>query len=141
MFVQTNASAGALQTRLTCVRYGNVVGSRGSVISVFLEQRKRGRITVTHSRMTRFWLTLEHGVRFVVRSIEQMHGGEIFVPEIPSTRLVDPAEGVALGCAEEYIGIRPGEKLHELLLSEDEPRYAVDFDEMYIIRPSHPGGR
>jgi UDP-N-acetylglucosamine 4,6-dehydratase len=138
MFVQANAYAGAQQTRFSCARYGNVVGSRGSVIPVFLEQRKRGRITITDARMTRFWLTLEHGVRFVIRSIEQMHGGEIFVPKIPSMRLVDLAEAVAPGCAVEYIGIRPGEKLHEVLLSEDEARNAMELDEMYIIQPAHP---
>jgi UDP-N-acetylglucosamine 4,6-dehydratase len=138
MFVQANAYAGAQQTRFSCARYGNVVGSRGSVIPVFQEQRKRGRITITDARMTRFWLTLEHGVRFVVRSIEQMHGGEIFVPKIPSMRLVDLAEAVAPGCLVEFIGIRPGEKLHEVLVSEDEARNAVELDEMYVIQPSHP---
>ena len=86
VFVQANAYAGAQETRFSCARYGNVVGSRGSVIPVFVEQRKRGKITVTDPRMTRFWLTLEHGVRFVIRAIEQMHGGEIFVPKIPSMR-------------------------------------------------------
>ena len=138
MFVQANAYAGAQETRFSCARYGNVVGSRGSVIPVFMEQRKRGRITITDPRMTRFWLTLEHGVRFVIRAIEQMHGGEIFVPKIPSMRLLDLAEVVAPGCLVEYIGIRPGEKLHEVLLSEDEARSAVEVDEMFIIQPSHP---
>ena len=138
VFVQANAYAGAQDTRFSCARYGNVVGSRGSVIPVFVEQRKRGRITITDPRMTRFWLTLEHGVRFVIRSIEQMHGGEIFVPKIPSMRLVDLAEAVAPGCAVEYIGIRSGEKLHEVLLSEDEARTAVEMDDMYIVQPSHP---
>ena len=138
VFVQANAYAGAQDTRFSCARYGNVVGSRGSVIPVFVEQRKRGRITITDPRMTRFWLTLEHGVRFVIRSIEQMHGGEIFVPKIPSMRLVDLGEAVAPGCAVEYIGIRSGEKLHEVLLSEDEARTAVEMDDMYIVQPSHP---
>ena len=138
MFVQANAYAGAQETRFSCARYGNVVGSRGSVIPVFQEQRKRGRITITDPRMTRFWLTLEHGVRFVIRAVEQMHGGEIFVPKIPSMRLVDLAAAVAPGCAIETIGIRPGEKLHEVLLSEDEARNAVELDEMYIVQPSHP---
>jgi UDP-N-acetylglucosamine 4,6-dehydratase/5-epimerase len=138
MFVQANAYAGAQETRFSCARYGNVVGSRGSVIPVFLEQRKRGRVTITDPRMTRFWLTLEHGVRFVIRAIEQMHGGEIFVPKIPSMKLVDLAEAVAPGCAFEYVGIRPGEKLHEVLLSEDEARSAVELDEMFVIKPSHP---
>jgi UDP-N-acetylglucosamine 4,6-dehydratase/5-epimerase len=138
VFVQANAYAGAQETRFSCARYGNVVGSRGSVIPVFMDQRKRGKITITDPRMTRFWLTLEQGVRFVVRFIEQMHGGEIFVPKIPSMKLVDLAEAVAPGCTVEYIGIRPGEKLHEVLLSEDEARNAVEFDDMYIIQPTHP---
>jgi UDP-N-acetylglucosamine 4,6-dehydratase/5-epimerase len=137
MFVQANAYAGAQDTRFSCVRYGNVVGSRGSVIPVFMEQRKRGKITITDSRMTRFWLTLEHGVRFVVGSIEQMHGGEIFVPKIPSMRLTDLAETIAPGCEVECIGIRPGEKLHEVLVSEDEARNTVELDDMFVIQPAH----
>ncbi len=137
IFVQANAYAGAQDSRLSCARYGNVVGSRGSVIPVFLEQKRRGRITVTDPRMTRFWLTLDQGVRFVVSCIEQMHGGEIFVPKIPSMRLVDLAEAVAPGCEIETIGIRPGEKLHEVLVSEDEARNALEVEDRYIIQPSH----
>src|SRR5881296_1605080 len=138
MFVQANAYAGEQDTRFSCARYGNVVGSRGSVIPAFLEQRKRGRITITDPRMTRFWITLEQGVRFVVRCLEQMHGGEIFVPKITSMSLVELAKSVAPGCDIEYIGIRPGEKLHEVLLSEDEARNALEADEMYIVQPAHP---
>jgi UDP-N-acetylglucosamine 4,6-dehydratase/5-epimerase len=138
MFVQANAYAGAKNTRFSCARYGNVVGSRGSVIPVFLEQRRRGKITITDARMTRFWLTLEQGVKFVIRCLEQMHGGEIFVPKIPSMRLLDLAETVAPGCQVEYIGIRPGEKLHEVLVSEDESRQTLESDEMYVIQPAHP---
>ena len=138
MFVQANAYAGAQDTRFSCARYGNVVGSRGSVIPVFLEQRKKGKITITDPRMTRFWITLEQGVRFVIHCLEHMHGGEIFVPKIPSMSLVELAKSVAPGCDIEYIGIRPGEKLHEVLLSEDEARNALEADEMYIVQPSHP---
>lgn len=138
MFVQANAYAGTQDTRFSCARYGNVVGSRGSVIPVFMEQRKRGKITITDSRMTRFWLTLEHGVRFVVGCIEKMHGGEIFVPKIPSMRLTDMAETIAPGCEVECIGIRPGEKLHEVLVSEDEARNTLELDDMYVIQPAHP---
>jgi UDP-N-acetylglucosamine 4,6-dehydratase len=141
MFVQANAYSGAQPTRFSCARYGNVVGSRGSVIPVFLEQRRRGRITLTDPRMTRFWLTLEQGVRFVVSSVEQMHGGEIFVPKIPSMRLVDLAETIAPGCEVECIGIRPGEKLHEVLVSEDEARNTLEVEDRYIIQPSHPWWR
>ena len=138
MFVQANAYAGAQNTRFSCARYGNVVGSRGSVIPVFLEQRTRGRITITDPRMTRFWITLDQGARFVIRCIERMHGGEIFVPKIPSMRLLDMATTVAPGCEVEYIGIRPGEKLHEALVSEDEARHALETEDMYIIQPNHP---
>jgi len=138
MFVQANAYAGSQETRFSCARYGNVVGSRGSVIPIFLEQRRRGKITITDPRMTRFWLTLEQGVRFVIRCIEQMHGGEIFVPKIPSMRIVDLAETIAPGCQVEYIGIRPGEKLHEALVSDHESRHTVATEEMYVIQPTHP---
>src|SRR6266404_1216529 len=138
VFVQANAYAGAKNTRFSCARYGNVVGSRGSVIPIFIEQRRRGKITITDPRMTRFWLTLEHGVRFVISCLEQMHGGEIFVPKIPSMRLLDLAETIAPGCQVEYIGIRPGEKLHEVLVSEDESRQTVETEDMYVIQPSHP---
>jgi len=137
MFVQANAYSGGRETRFSCARYGNVVGSRGSVVPVFLEQRKRGKVTITDPRMTRFWITLEQGVRFVIRCIEQMHGGEIFVPKIPSMKLVDMAEALAPGCEVEYIGIRPGEKLHEVLLSEDEARNTVELDDLFVIQPAH----
>jgi|KBSMisStaDraftv2_1062788.scaffolds.fasta_scaffold51228_2 UDP-N-acetylglucosamine 4,6-dehydratase len=137
MFVQANAYAGAQDTRFSCVRYGNVVGSRGSVIPIFLEQRKRGRITITDPRMTRFWITLDQGVRFVIRCLEQMHGGEIFVPKIPSMKILDMAQAVGPDCQIDCVGIRPGEKLHEVLLSEDESRNAVETDDMFVIQPAH----
>jgi len=137
MFVQANAYSGAQDTRFSCARYGNVLGSRGSVVPVFLEQRKRGKITITDARMTRFWITLDQGVRFVVRCIEQMHGGEIFIPKIPSMKLVEMAEAIAPGCAVESIGIRAGEKLHEVLLSEDEARNALEAEDMYVVQPAH----
>jgi UDP-N-acetylglucosamine 4,6-dehydratase/5-epimerase len=138
MFVQANAYAGGQDCRFSCARYGNVVGSRGSVIPVFLEQRRRGRITLTDPRMTRFWLTLEQGVRFVLSCLQQMQGGEIFVPKIPSMRLLDLAETIAPGCEIETIGIRPGEKLHEVLVSEDEARNTLEVEDRYVIQPSHP---
>jgi UDP-N-acetylglucosamine 4,6-dehydratase/5-epimerase len=137
MFVQANAYSGAQNTRFSCARYGNVVGSRGSVVPVFLEQRKSGRITVTDPRMTRFWITLEQGVRFVVRCLEQMHGGEIFVPKIPSMKLADMAEAIAPGCDVAYVGIRPGEKLHEVLVSEDEARNTLELEDMFVVQPAH----
>ncbi|HEX6504189.1 MAG TPA: UDP-N-acetylglucosamine 4,6-dehydratase (inverting) [Terriglobales bacterium] len=138
MFVQANAYAGAQDTRFSCARYGNVVGSRGSVIPIFQEQRKRGRVTVTDPRMTRFWITLKQGVDFVIHCMETMHGGEIFVPKIPSMKLVDMATAIAPECDIDFIGIRPGEKLHEALVSEDEARQTVETKEMYVIRPNHP---
>src|SRR5437763_13935762 len=126
MFVQANAYAGAQETRFSCARYGNVVGSRGSVVPIFLEQRKRGRITITDPRMTRFWITLEQGARFVIHCIEAMHGGEVFVPKIPSMNIMDLVEAVAPKCDVTSIGIRPGEKVHEVLISEDEARVALE---------------
>ena len=138
LFVQANAYRGHGPTRFSCVRYGNVVASRGSVIPLFLAQRDSGRVTVTDPRMTRFWLTLEQGVRFVVGAVERMHGGEVFVPKIPSMSILDLVAAVAPGCEVEEIGIRPGEKLHEVLVSEDEARQTLELDEMFVIQPAHP---
>jgi len=135
LFVQANSYSGMQSCRFSCARYGNVVGSRGSVIPLFLEQRRTGRVTVTDPRMTRFWLTLEQGVRFVIRCIEHMHGGEVFIPKIPSMNIMDLVQAIAPDCKVDYIGIRPGEKLHEVLLSEDESRHALELDDMYVIRP------
>ena len=136
LFVQSNAYAGGLATRFSCVRYGNVVGSRGSVIPVFLKQRQNGKVTITDERMTRFWITLEQGVRFVIRCIEQMHGGEVFVPKIPSMSLMDLAKAVAPETDIEIVGIRPGEKLHEVLISEDEARTTVELEDMFVVQPA-----
>ena len=136
LVVQSNAYAGGRQTRFSCVRYGNVIGSRGSVIPVFLRQKQSGRITVTDERMTRFWLSIDQGVRFTIRCIEQMQGGELFVPKIPSMRVVDLAAAIAPGAELEFIGIRPGEKLHETLVSEDEARHTVELEDMYVVQPS-----
>ena len=136
LFVQSNAYAGGTATRFSCVRYGNVVGSRGSVIPIFLKQRQNGKLTITDELMTRFWLTLEQGVRFVIRCSEQMHGGEVFVPKIPSTRIVDLARVIAPQAEFEVIGIRPGEKLHEVLIHEDEARSTVELRDMFVVQPS-----
>jgi UDP-N-acetylglucosamine 4,6-dehydratase len=135
LFVQGNAYAGGRSTRFSCVRYGNVLGSRGSVITVFLEQRRQGRVTVTDPRMTRFWLTLEQGVEFVTSCAELMQGGEIFVPRIPSMKIMDLVEAIAPGCEITVIGIRPGEKLNEVLISQDEARHSVAFESMFVIYP------
>lgn len=138
LFVQANAYRGAGPTRFACVRYGNVVGSRGSVIPLFLEQKSTGKVSVTDPRMTRFWITLDQGVRFVAGCLERMHGGEIFVPKIPSMNIMDLVEAVAPGCTAETIGIRPGEKVHEVLISEDEARHTTELDDLYVVRPAHP---
>jgi UDP-N-acetylglucosamine 4,6-dehydratase len=138
LFVQGNSYAGGLKTRMAVVRYGNVVGSRGSVIPIFLEQRDNGQLTITDERMTRFWLTLEQGVRFVIGCIERMQGGEIFVPRIPSMRIVDLARAIAPSASLRTIGVRAGEKLHEVLISADEARQAVELDGMYVVEPVSP---
>jgi len=138
LFVHSNAYSGGRGALFSCARYGNVVGSRGSVIPVFLEQRRNQSVTVTDPRMTRFWMTLEQGVRFVIRCIEQMQGGEVFVPKTPSMNIMDLVKTVAPDCGVEYIGIRPGEKLHEVLISEDEARHTMEFEDMFVVQPAHP---
>jgi UDP-N-acetylglucosamine 4,6-dehydratase len=136
LFVTANAYAGERPTRFATVRYGNVMGSRGSIIPLLKEMRKTGVLKITDKRMTRFWLTLEQGVQFVLSSLEQMRGGEIFVPKIPSMRLIDLAEALAPDCKHEVIGIRPGEKLHETLVPRDESPWCLEFDDRYIIQPN-----
>jgi UDP-N-acetylglucosamine 4,6-dehydratase len=138
LFVQSNAYSGERGTRFSCVRYGNVVGSRGSVIPLFKEQRKNGRITITDTRMTRFWITLEQGVRFVIDCAERMRGGEVFVPKIPSMSITDLATAVAPDCEIEEIGRRPAEKIHEALLSDDEIHQTLELTDRYIVQPAHP---
>lgn len=139
VFVAANSYVGsARQTKLSCTRYGNVVGSRGSVIPLFKKQRSAGKVTVTHKEMTRFWITLEQGVELVIRCLEIMHGGEIFIPKLPSMRITDLARAIAPGCKIEFVGIRPGEKIHECLLTEDETRHALEFDNFFVIEPEHP---
>lgn len=138
LWVESNAYAAGTGTMLSCVRYGNVVGSRGSVIPLFIKQREQGRITLTDARMTRFWLTLEQGVQFVIGCTERMRGGEVFVPKIPSMKVTDLAEVIAPGVKIETIGIRPGEKVHEVLVSEHEARHAFELDDMYVIKPLFP---
>lgn len=138
LVVHSNTYSGPGGARLSCVRYGNVVGSRGSVIPLFLSLRDNGALPITDERMTRFWLTLDQGVRFVVRCIEQMQGGEVFVPKIPSMSILDLAKAIAPEAKLEMIGIRPGEKLHEVLVSEHEIPQAVELDDMFVIQPPHP---
>jgi UDP-N-acetylglucosamine 4,6-dehydratase/5-epimerase len=137
IFVQGNAYAGADGTRFSCTRYGNVLGSRGSVIPVFRNQRASGKVMVTDGRMTRFWLTLDQGVRFVINCIERMCGGEVFVPKIPSMKILDLAQAIVPECKVEFMGIRSGEKLHEVMISRDEARLALDAGDMYVLQPAH----
>jgi UDP-N-acetylglucosamine 4,6-dehydratase len=137
--VQGNSYAAHSGTRLSCVRYGNVVGSRGSVVPVFLEQAQIGRVTITDDRMTRFWITLPQAVELVLFALRNMHGGEVFIPKIPSMRVTDLAAAIAPGVPQEIIGIRPGEKLHELLLTADESRHAIDVGENYVVLPELAG--
>jgi UDP-N-acetylglucosamine 4,6-dehydratase len=136
LFVAANNYSGYHQTRFSVVRYGNVVGSRGSVIPYFLKMRERGVLPITDPRMTRFCLTLEQAVKFVLISLTRMHGGEIFVPKIPSLHVVDLARAIAPDCPTEIVGIRPGEKLHEVMVSEDDAHHTVEYADYYAILPS-----
>ena len=138
LFVAGNHYAGHSNTTFSVVRYGNVMGSRGSVIPLFRKLAASGTLPITDKRMTRFWITLDQAVRFVVDSFERMEGGELFVPRIPSTAVVDLAEAIAPGVKLEEIGIRPGEKLHEEMISEDDARRTYLFDDRYVIAPMLP---
>jgi UDP-N-acetylglucosamine 4,6-dehydratase len=137
LFVAANAYSGRHSTRFSVVRYGNVVGSRGSVIPYFLVQRSAGRLTITDTRMTRFLITLDQGVDFVLKSLEQMLGGEIFVPKIPSVRITDLARVIGPNCRQDVVGIRPGEKLHETMIAEDDARLSIEYPNHFVIQPSH----
>lgn len=138
LFTQGNSYTGKGETKFSCVRYGNVLGSRGSVIPIFLKQKKHSKITITDKRMTRFWITLEQGVQFVINCIEKMRGGEVFVPKIPSMKILDLADVVAPKCKREIIGIRPGEKTTEVLITEEEARHTKEFKNYFIIEPNFP---
>lgn len=133
LMVAGNILAGAKNTKFSVVRYGNVLGSRGSVIPFFRERAKTGVIPITDEKMTRFWLTIEDGVQFVLDSFERMVGGEIFVPKIPSFKVTDVAKVVCPGVPTEIIGIRPGEKLHEVMITEDDAQNTLEFDSFYAI--------
>jgi UDP-N-acetylglucosamine 4,6-dehydratase/5-epimerase len=135
IFVQGNTYAASSPVRMSCVRYGNVVASRGSVIPLFLRQRETGTLTVTDPRMTRFFITLSAAVDFVITSAEQMVGGEIFVPKIPSVRIMELAAAIAPEAKIDLVGIRPGEKLHEQLLMSDEARHTIDLGDRYGVLP------
>lgn len=138
LFVQGNAYTGRRGTRFSVARYGNVVGSRGSVIPLFLAQRSDGVVTLTDPRMTRFWITLEQSVQFVLACLDRMQGGEIFIPKVPSMKLTDLADVVAPEAEKRFTGIRPGEKLGEVLVTEEEARHAREFDDYFVVLPEHP---
>jgi UDP-N-acetylglucosamine 4,6-dehydratase len=135
LFIAGNAYVGEKETTFSVVRYGNVVGSRGSVIPLFLKEKETGALPITDPRMTRFWITLKQGVNFVIKSFDQMVGGEIFVPKIPSMNIMDLAQAVCPDCHTKIIGIRPGEKLHELMITKDDAAKTIEFDDYYIIKP------
>jgi len=137
LFIQGNIYA-KNKTKFSCTRYGNVIASRGSVIPMFLEQKKTGIIKITDERMTRFWLTIDHGVHFVLNCISMMKGGEIFVPKLQSMKIVDLADVIAPECKRLITGIRPGEKLHEVLITEDESRHTKEYEDYYSILPEFP---
>ncbi len=135
VLIHGNSYSGKRGTKLACVRYGNVVGSRGSVLPLFLEQRRTGVLTITDSRMTRFWITLDAAVRFVVENLDLMAGGEVFVPKIPSMKVTDLARAVAPDAELREVGIRPGEKIHETLIMEEESNHTLEFQGRFIILP------
>lgn len=135
LFIAGNAYAGSKETRFAVVRYGNVVGSRGSVVPFFMQCREKGRIPITDPRMTRFWITLEQGVEFVLNNFNTMRGGELFIPKIPSMNIMDLAEAIAPECEIDIVGIRPGEKLHECMISTDDARNTLEFYNYFVIQP------
>lgn len=137
IFTQGNAYAADSPARFATVRYGNVVGSRGSVVPLFKAQAKDRVVTITDERMTRFWITLAQAVDFVIDSARAMGGGEIYVPKIPSMNVIDLAKALAPGAEHQIIGIRAGEKLHEVLLTVDEARHSVELDDRFVIRPEY----
>lgn len=138
LFVAANNIVGSTVTRFSVVRYGNVVGSRGSVVPFFKNLISQGAtdLPITDTRMTRFWITLDQGVEFVLRAFSRMHGGEVFIPKIPSARIVDLAMAIAPGLNTRVVGIRPGEKLHEVMCPLDDSHLTLDFKDHYVIRPS-----
>ena len=135
LFIAGNSYVGRDNTIFSVVRYGNVAGSRGSVIPFFLKCRETGMLPITDPRMTRFWITLEQGVKFVLKCLEEMVGGELFVPKLPSMNILDLAKAIAPECKTDIVGIRPGEKLHEVMIPKDDARRTLEFDDHYVIQP------
>jgi len=135
LFIAGNSYVGRDHSIFSVVRYGNVVGSRGSVIPFFLKQKEKGILPITDSRMTRFWITLEQAVDFVLNCFEQMVGGELFVPKIPSMSIMDLAKAIDPECKTEIVGVRPGEKLHEIMVTGDDARRTIEYDDHYVVQP------
>ena len=135
LFIAGNAYGSTEKTCFAVVRYGNVVGSRGSVIPYFLKKKREGVLPITDEKMTRFWITLEKGVEFVLNSLEKMVGGELFVPKLPSMSIVELAKAICPECERKIIGIRPGEKLHELMISKEDAINTIEYEDYYIITP------
>jgi len=135
LFIAGNSYRGSENTSFSVVRYGNVAGSRGSVIPFFLKCRENGSLPITDPRMTRFWITLEQGVNFVLSNLERMVGGELFVPKLPSMNIMDLAKVIAPECKMDIVGIRPGEKLHEVMIPRDDARRTLEFEDHYVIQP------
>ena len=138
LFVAANSVSGARDISFSVVRYGNVMGSRGSVIPFFMNKRTSGVIPITHEGMTRFNISLEEGVELVMQALEKARGGEIYVPKIPSYRITDVAEAIAPGCRQEIVGIRPGEKIHEEMISDSDSFFTIDAGKYYVIVPNLP---
>jgi UDP-N-acetylglucosamine 4,6-dehydratase len=136
LFIQANSYRGRQQSSFAVVRYGNVMGSRGSVIPLFLKQKESGVLTITDEAMTRFWITLPQAVQFVVTSLVMMHGGELFIPKIPSMKVTSLAKAIAPEAELQYVGLRPGEKMHESLISQDEAATTFDIGDRYVLQPS-----
>lgn len=138
LFVAANNMTGGKETRFSVVRYGNVVGSRGSVVPFFqkLKDEDAKFLPITDNNMTRFWITLDQGVAFVLKNFERMQGGEIFVPKIPSVKITDLAQTIAPEMPQEVVGIRPGEKLHEIMCPADDSHLTLEFNDHFVIRPT-----
>jgi UDP-N-acetylglucosamine 4,6-dehydratase/5-epimerase len=135
LFVSGNSYSGRHRTKFSVVRYGNVIGSRGSVIPLFEKMKEKGILPITDPRMTRFWITLEQATNFVLKSLSISDGGELFVPKMPSMNIMDLAKAIAPDCKHEIVGMRPGEKLHEVLITSDDSRHTLEFEEYYVVEP------
>lgn len=137
LVISSNSYSGEGGTRFAAVRYGNVLGSRGSLIKIIEKQLLNGEVTLTHEAMTRFWITFDQGIDLVLMSLKDMYGGEIFVPKIPSMKIKDLISSLAPDCKIKVIGIRPGEKIHEVLITPEEARHTREFDDHYVILPEY----